>query len=212
MSKSSSPSFSTQTLSWFKKEGDEDFDIPMGCYDDAEICELVGIYIQNKFSKLISKKDFGLYRDYGLGILRDTSGPKADRKRKNIIKIFKQCGLSNTREINKKIVDFLHVRFKLNDQTYEPYRKRNNEPVYINKQSNHPPNIIADIPKAITEHLTNISCNKNAFHRNVDIYQTALKISGFDGTMIYNDQSEQIENVNIKEENQARKRTTRLTL
>ena len=184
----------------------------MGCYDDAEICELVGIYIQNKFSKLISKKDFGLYRDYGLGILRDTSGPKADRKRKNIIKIFKQCGLSNTCEINKKIVDFLHVRFKLNDQTYEPYRKRNNEPVYINKQSNHPPNIIADIPKAITEHLTNISCNKNAFHRNVDIYQAALKISGFDGTMIYNDQSEQIENVNIKEENQARKRTTRLTL
>ena len=65
MSKSLSPSFSTQTLSWvkkqsdglkrgqwdsawFKKEGDEDFDIPMGCYDDAETCELVGIYIQNK--------------------------------------------------------------------------------------------------------------------------------------------------------------------
>ena len=54
--------------------------------------------------------------------------------------------------------------------------------------------------------MANISCNKNAFHRDVDIYQTALEISGFDGTMIYNDQSEHIENVNIKEENQARKR------
>ena len=37
-----------QDSTWVKKEGDEDFDIPMGCYDDAETCELVGIYIQNK--------------------------------------------------------------------------------------------------------------------------------------------------------------------
>ena len=87
----------------------------MGCYDCAEICELVGIYMQNKLCKLINKKDFGLYRDDGLGILRYISGPEADRKRKKIIKIFKQCGLSNTCEINKKIVDFLHVQFNLND-------------------------------------------------------------------------------------------------
>ena len=92
--------------------------IPIECYDDAEICELVGIYIQNKLRKLISRKDFGIYGDYGLGTLRNTSGPKTDQKRKNIIKIFKQCGLSNTCEISKKTVDFLHVRFKLNDQTY----------------------------------------------------------------------------------------------
>ena len=41
-------------------QGDQDFDIPMGCYDGAEICELVGIYIQNKLCKLMNKKDFGL--------------------------------------------------------------------------------------------------------------------------------------------------------
>ena len=104
-----------QDSTWVKKEGDEDFNIPMGCYDGAEICELVGIYIQNKL-----------------------------------------CNLS--------------------DQTYEPYRKLNKEPVYINKQSNHPPNITADIPKAITKRLTSKSCNKNVFDRNVDTYQTALKI------------------------------------
>ena len=85
----------------------------------------------------MNKKDFGLYKDDGLGILRNTSGLEADRKRKKIIKIFKECGLSITCEINKKIVDFLDVRFNLNDQTYEPYRKTNNEPVYINKQTIH---------------------------------------------------------------------------
>ena len=116
----------------------------------AEICELVGIYIQNKLCKLMNEKDFGLDRDDGLGILRNTSGPEADRKRKNIIKTFKECGLSITCEVNKKIMYFLDVRFNLNDQTYEPYRKPNNEPVYINKQSKDPPYIIADIPKTIS--------------------------------------------------------------
>ena len=111
-----------------------------------------------------------------------------------------------TCEVNKKIVHFLEVRFNLNDQTYEPYRNPNDEPGYIKKQSNYLPNIIADIPKAISKRLTSISCSKNVFDRNVDIYQTALKNSGFDGTTTYNDQSEQANHVNIKEENQARKR------
>ena len=56
----------------------------MGCYDVAEICKLVGIYIQNKLYELMNKKHFGLNRDDGLGILRNTSGPKADQKRKDI--------------------------------------------------------------------------------------------------------------------------------
>ena len=154
----------------------------------------------------MNKKDFGLYRDDGLGILRNTSEPKADQKRKSIIKIFKERDLSITCELNKKIVGFLDVRFNLNHQTYESYRKPNNEPVYINKQSNHPPNIRVNVPKPISKRLTSISCNKNVFDRNADIYQTALKNSGFDGTITYNDQSEQANNVNIEEANQARKR------
>ena len=132
------------------KEADQGFDISLGCYDGAEIRELIGIYIQNKLFKLMKKIYFGLYRDDVLAILRNTSGPEVDRKRKNIIKIFQECGLSITCAINKKIADFLDVRLNLNNQTYEPYRKPSNEPVYINKQSNQPPNIIADIPKAIS--------------------------------------------------------------
>ena len=61
-----------QDSAWVKKDGHEDFDIPMGFYDGTEICELVGIYIQNKLCKLMNRKDFGLYRDDGLGILLRT--------------------------------------------------------------------------------------------------------------------------------------------
>ena len=53
--------------------------------------------------------------------------------------------------------------------------------------------------------MTNISCNKKVFDRNIGIYQAALKYSGFDGKITYNDQSKQAYNVKIEETNQARK-------
>ena len=37
---------------WLKKEGNEDFDVPIGCFDEAEVCELVGRYIQLKDTNL----------------------------------------------------------------------------------------------------------------------------------------------------------------
>ena len=39
--------FYEKTL-WVKKAGSKDFDVPMGCFDGAEVCELVGIFIFNK--------------------------------------------------------------------------------------------------------------------------------------------------------------------
>ena len=74
---------------WVKKEEDEDFGVPMGCYDGTEISELVGTYIHNKLCKLMNKKDVGLYRDDGLGIMGNTSGPEADRKHKTLLKFLK---------------------------------------------------------------------------------------------------------------------------
>ena len=31
--------------SWIKKTGHENFDVPMGCYNDTEVWELVGSFI-----------------------------------------------------------------------------------------------------------------------------------------------------------------------
>ena len=76
----------------------------------------------------------------------------------------------------------------MNDQTYKPYRKPNNDPVYVNKHSNHSPNIINEVPKALSKRLTSISCNKNVFDRNIGIYNIALKNSGFDPILTYDEQ------------------------
>ena len=42
---------------WIKKSGKENFDVLMGCYDGAEICELVGTYILNKSKKCYKQRE-----------------------------------------------------------------------------------------------------------------------------------------------------------
>ena len=38
---------------WVKRDGDEDFDVPMGCCDGAEICELTGSYLLHQLSNIL---------------------------------------------------------------------------------------------------------------------------------------------------------------
>ena len=44
---------------WMKKGG-EQFDITIGAYDGAEVCELVGIYMLNKISKQYNINNMGI--------------------------------------------------------------------------------------------------------------------------------------------------------
>ena len=53
----------------------------------------------SKIVHLFQDISVGLYRDAGLGVLRDFSGSKTERLRKNIAKIFKDCGLHITKQI-----------------------------------------------------------------------------------------------------------------
>ena len=39
------------------------FDVTMGSYDEAEICELVDLFILNNLGQKIGKENIGLYRD-----------------------------------------------------------------------------------------------------------------------------------------------------
>ena len=60
----------------------------MGAYDEAEICELVGIFILSLMSKKYSSNNIGLYCDDGLPVFRNVSGQQAE-KYKIIIIIIK---------------------------------------------------------------------------------------------------------------------------
>ena len=109
-----------------KRCGDEDFDVPMGFYDGAEVCELVGMYLLKKVLNIVNKKSISLYRDDGPAILQNLSGPQIESKRKDIIKMFKIADLSITIQAGLRIVNFLDVQFKLNNGTYQPHRKPDN--------------------------------------------------------------------------------------
>ena len=59
---------------WVKNDNNSLFDITMGSYDGAEICELVGLFILNQLSEKFGKNNVGLYRDDGLMLINGTSG------------------------------------------------------------------------------------------------------------------------------------------
>ena len=75
---------------WIKKNRVPDFDVTMGSFDGAELCELVGLYILHILGQKYGKHRIGLYRDDGLACSEYTSGPQADRIRKYFINIFKE--------------------------------------------------------------------------------------------------------------------------
>ena len=151
----------------------------MGSYDGAEICELVGLYISDKLKNEVNKKNTGLYRDDGLIVVRNKNGPESEKIRKNIIKTFKDIGFQIEILTMLKIVDFLDVTFNLSENSYKPYKKPNDKLLYINTESNHPPEILKHIPISINKRLNQNSSNEKIFNESKKEYETALKQSGY---------------------------------
>ena len=89
-------------MPWIKKKSNEDFDVPIGCFDGAE---------------------------YGLAILKGLSGPETERVKKKVITVFEDCRLKITIKANLHIVNFLDITLDLRNNTYDPHRKPDNHPI-----------------------------------------------------------------------------------
>ena len=135
---------------WVNKDNPE-FPATMGNYNGAELCELVRLYLLDLLTKEFGKQNIGLCRDDGLSCFENMSGPDSEKIKKNLFKIFKNNGLGITEECNLIFTDILDVTFDLKSATYYPYRKPNNELLYINKHSNHSSSIINQIPSMIND-------------------------------------------------------------
>ena len=81
--------------------------------------------------------------------------------------------------MNLKITDFLDVTFNLKNENYSPFRKPNNDPLYINPLSNHSKNIIKEISYMIGKRISEISCDEHEFGEAKGEYDKALEKSGF---------------------------------
>ena len=77
--------------------------------------------------------------------------------------MFKDVGFSIDIETNSKVFDFLDITFNLNNSIYKPYKKLSDRLLYINKSSNHPPQIINQLPNIIRDRLSRNSSNEEVF-------------------------------------------------
>ena len=183
---------------WVKKGDDTLFEVTIGSFDRAEICDLVGLYLLDKLSSLIGRENVALYRDDGLAAINSSSGPELYKMRKNIIALFKNEGLSLTIETNLLETDFLDVTFNLATEKLFSFRKPNNQPLYIKAKSSNPPTILRDLPNMINKRLSALSCNEEEYAKVKLLYETALNESGYKTTMAYT------KTINVNNRNRAR--------
>ena len=83
---------------------------------------------------------------------------------------------------NLIIVNFLDVKMNLDSGRFCPYRKPNDTPKYVNVKSNHPPNVLRDIPKSVNKRLSANSSTQKEFDEAKEPYQKALNESGYKHT------------------------------
>ena len=85
---------------WVKKNSDSTFDVTMGSYDGAEVCDLVGIYILSILQEKYSDAQIGLYRGDSLAAFHNSTSQASDRRRKEISQVFNSLGLQITIQSN----------------------------------------------------------------------------------------------------------------
>ena len=170
--------------SWIKSHVDN-FDVPMGAYDSAQVADLAGIYILDTLGRIVNLEQVGLYRDDGIIYIPDSNGPKTSSIQKKIIRANKLLCLRIQIASSLKIEDFFNVTLNLNNGTFKPFSKNDSVPRYINVSSNHPRSVLRQIPNTVNQRINKLSKCKKIFEENKSRYDDALKDSGFQVRLKY---------------------------
>ena len=82
-------------------------------------------------------------------------------------------------------VNFLDLTLHLREGIFEPYRKEDNTPLYINRDSNHPPAIIKHMPRMIEKMWSDNCSSEEIFNRHKKVVSEPLKEAGYDDNIKY---------------------------
>ena len=124
------------------------FDVTMGSFDGTEVCELVRLFILNDLANKYGTNNIAKGRR-----TRHFQEHNRTSSRKNT-KRLQEHRLKITIQSNLKSVDYLDITLNLTSGLFQPYRKPNDEALYINSKSNHPPTVIKQVPTAINRRLS----------------------------------------------------------
>ena len=125
------------------------FDVTMGAYDGAEVCELV--------------QTFSLASVYIMTTGCQYLKTQVERIKKSFKKTFKDFGYEILAEYSLRIVNYLDVTLNLNDGYFRPCDKLDDIIHYINKEFNHPPNLINHLPASTKKQLSKDSFAEKTF-------------------------------------------------
>ena len=132
------------------------------------------------------------------------NGHRVVKIRKKFHQLFEEKGLSLETECNLKTVNYLNITLNLNTGTYKPYRKPNDKTLYIHAKSNHPGNILKQLPISIEIRLSNLSSNPGIFHEASKHYQNILNQSAYDYKLQYKPPNNEKENKSKSSKNRKR--------
>ena len=74
------------------------FNVSMGSYNGAEVCDMVRLFILSKIKKIniLNNEEFRVYRDNGLAVIQSKSLRTAENTAKALHRIFKKLGFKIT--------------------------------------------------------------------------------------------------------------------
>ena len=75
----------------------------------------------------------------------------------------------------------------LNNGSYRPYKKPNDETSYIHINSDHPPSILKQLPMSIEKWLSSLSSSKEIFEETAPYYEKYLSNCGYREKLNYCD-------------------------
>ena len=101
-----------------------------------------------------------------------------ERIGKSLQKTFKVFGLEIAAESDLRTVNYLDVTLNLNDGSFRPCNKADDIIQYINKEFNHPPNLIKHLPASIEKRLSNNSFDEKIFQESAIYYEDTLNKAG----------------------------------
>ena len=107
---------------------------------------------------------------------------RLERIKESLQKIFKDFGLEIAAESNLRIVNYLDVKLNLNDGSFRPCEKPDD---IINKEFNHPPNLIQHLPASIEKRFSKISFDEKIFQESAIYYEDTLNKAGYTDKLAY---------------------------
>ena len=113
--------------------------------------------------------------------------------KKSLQRTFKDFGLEAVAESYLRIVSYLDVTLNLNNGSFRPCHKPDDIIQYINKESNHPSNLIKHLPASIEKRLSNNSSDEKIFKESAIYYEDTLNNAGYIDKLVYHAKSANIQ-------------------